>query len=462
MMVKKNEMDMTSGNLFKKLFIFSMPLVLSGILQLLYNAADLIVCGQFGSEHSVAAISSTNSLINLIIQLFLGLSVGANVLMARCFGEGNKEKGQRVVYTSMIFSVIFGLIIGIFGVFSSRYFLELMGTPDDVIDLSAKYLMIYFIGLPFSMIYNFGASLLRAIGDTKRPFYFLMTAGIFNVLLNLLFVIVFKLDVPGVAIATIISQGISAGLVVLCLLRNKGFFRFKFRELRIYRREALEIIRIGLPAGLQGVIFSLSNVLIQSSINSLGTNVMDGNGAASSLEGFIYTAMNAVAQGCVAFVSANFGAGKKKNIQKSVLYSAILVILMNFVVGGIVLLLENQLLGLYVHTEEALEAGRQRLFIIAVTYFLCGLMDTFAYALRGIGYSLLPTIISLCGACGLRILWIYFVFPLEEFHNISGLAVSYPISWIITAMVHFIFFLILFSRIKLTPRAENNADTAGE
>lgn len=462
MMVKKNEMDMTSGNLFKKLFIFSMPLVLSGILQLLYNAADLIVCGQFGSEHSVAAISSTNSLINLIIQLFLGLSVGANVLMARCFGEGNKEKGQRVVYTSMIFSVIFGLIIGIFGVFSSRYFLELMGTPDDVIDLSAKYLMIYFIGLPFSMIYNFGASLLRAIGDTKRPFYFLMTAGIFNVLLNLLFVIVFKLDVPGVAIATIISQGISAGLVVLCLLRNKGFFRFRFRELRIYKREALEIIRIGLPAGLQGVIFSLSNVLIQSSINSLGTNVMDGNGAASSLEGFIYTAMNAVAQSCVAFVSANFGAGKKKNIQKSVMYSAILVILMNFVVGGIVLLLENQLLGLYVHTEEALEAGRQRLFIIAVTYFLCGLMDTFAYALRGIGYSLLPTIISLCGACGLRILWIYFVFPLEEFHNISGLAVSYPISWIITAMVHFIFFLILFSRIKLTPRAENNADTAGE
>lgn len=462
MMVKKNEMDMTSGNLFKKLFIFSMPLVLSGILQLLYNAADLIVCGQFGSEHSVAAISSTNSLINLIIQLFLGLSVGANVLMARCFGEGNKEKGQRVVYTSMIFSVIFGLIIGIFGVFSSRYFLELMGTPDDVIDLSAKYLMIYFIGLPFSMIYNFGASLLRAIGDTKRPFYFLMTAGIFNVLLNLLFVIVFKLDVPGVAIATIISQGISAGLVVLCLLRNKGFFRFRFRELRIYKREALEIIRIGLPAGLQGVIFSLSNVLIQSSINSLGTNVMDGNGAASSLEGFIYTAMTAVAQGCVAFVSANFGAGKKKNIQKSVMYSAILVILMNFVVGGIVLLLENQLLGLYVHTEEALEAGRQRLFIIAVTYFLCGLMDTFAYALRGIGYSLLPTIISLCGACGLRILWIYFVFPLEEFHNISGLAVSYPISWIITAMVHLVFFLILFSRIKLTPRAENNADTAGE
>lgn len=435
---------MTNGNLFKKLLIFSIPLALSGILQLLYNAADLIVCGQFGSEHSVAAISSTNSLINLIVQLFLGLSVGANVLMARCYGQENKEKAQKVAYTAMILSLIFGIVVGIFGCLCSKYFLKLMDTPNDVIGLSTEYLFIYFLGLPFSMIYNFGAALLRAVGDTKRPFYILMTAGIFNVALNLLFVICFKMDVPGVALATIISQGISAGLIIICLIKNKGFFHFHFKEIRFYKTEALEIAKIGLPAGLQGAIFSLSNVLIQSSINSLGTNVMDGNGAASSLEGFIYTAMNSIAQGCVAFVSANYGAQKLKNIKKTVLYASILVILMNLIVGGLVLSLEKYLLGLYVHTEQALEAGKQRLLIITLTYFLCGLMDTFAYALRGIGYSLLPTIISLCGACGLRILWIYLLFPIDQLHNISGLAVSYPISWIITACIHLIFFIILF------------------
>ncbi len=447
-MTKHLEMDMTSGNLFKKLFIFSIPLVLSGILQLLYNAADLIVCGMFGSNHSVAAISSTNALINLIVELFLGLSVGANVLMARCYGEQNKERGQKVVYTSMIFSVIFGILIGLFGVFCSRYFLIWMNTPVEVLDLSSKYLMIYFMGLPFSMIYNFGASLLRAVGDTRRPFYFLTFAGIFNIALNLLFVIVFHLDVPGVALATIISQGISALLIVICLLRNKGFFHFKWKELRFYKREAIEIAKIGFPAGLQGAIFSLSNVLIQSSINSLGTDVMDGNGASSSLEGFIYTAMNSVAQGCVAFVSANYGAQKRQNIKKSILYAILLVLCMNFTVGILILLLKDPLLRLYIHTDKALEAGSQRLYIIALTYFLCGFMDVFAYALRGIGYSVLPTIVSLCGACGLRIIWIYTIFKQDAFHSISGLAISYPISWIITAGVHLICFIILFKKIN--------------
>ena len=448
-MAKSNEMNMTSGNLFKKLVVFSIPLILSGILQLLYNAADLIVCGQFGSEHSTAAISSTNSLTNLIVNFFLGLSVGANVLMARCFGQGNKEKGQRVVYTAMSFSVIFGVLIGLFGFFTCGTFLELMGTTSDVIDLSTQYMQIYFLGLPFTMIYNFGASILRATGDTKRPFIFLTLAGIFNVVLNLIFVIVFNMDVPGVALATIIAQGISAILIVICLLRNKGFFEFKLKKLKIYKEETLEMIRIGLPAGLQSAIFSISNVLIQSSVNSLGTNVVDGNGASGSLEGFIYTAMNSVAQACVAFVSANYGAKNKKNIKKCVLYSAILVVCMNFIVGGIVLLLNKQLLGMYVHSDAALEAGKQRIIIITLTYFLCGLMDTFAYALRGIGYSVVPMVISLCGACGFRIIWIFTVFPLDKFHNIGGLAMSYPISWVMTASVQLLLFVILYKKLNL-------------
>ena len=452
--MRKNEMDMTNGNLFKKIIIFSIPLIFSGILQLLYNATDLIVCGQFGSEHSTAAISSTNSLINLYVNLFLGLSVGANVLMARCFGSGNKEKGQKVVYTAMVFSVMVGVVIGLFGFFTARYFLELMGTTSDVIDLSTQYLQIYFLGLPFSMIYNFGASIFRATGDTKRPFIYLSLSGLFNVLFNLLFVIVFKMDVPGVALATIIAQAISAVLILIALFRNKGFFEFKLKNVRIYKKEALEIARIGLPAGLQGAIFSLSNVLIQSSVNSLGTNIVDGNGASGSLEGFIYTAMNSVAQACVAFVSANFGAKKKKNIKKCIMYSAILVIIMNFIVGGIVLSLKTQLLGLYVHTDEALNAGISRIMVIALTYFLCGLMDTFAYSLRGIGYSVVPMIISLCGACGLRLLWIFLVFPLDSFHSIQGLAMSYPISWIITASIHLTMFIILYRRIKF--KDENN------
>lgn len=447
-MKTKTEIDMTSGNLFYKLFIVALPLILSGVLQLFYNAADLIVCGMYGSNHSVAAISSTNALINLIINLFLGLSVGANVLMARCFGERNSNKGQRVVYTSMIFSLLCGIVLGFFGFFMSKIFLQWMGTPDDVIHLSTLYLKIYFIGLPFSMIYNFGASLLRAIGDTKRSFYILAFAGIFNVLLNLFFVIVMKMDVAGVALATIISQLISAFLIMICLIKNKGFISFHFKELHFYKKEALEIIKIGLPAGLQGTIFSLSNVLIQSSINSLGTNVMDGNGASSSLEGFIYTAMNSVASACVAFVSANYGAQKKENIKKVILYACCIVVIMNIVVGSLILIFQNQLLHLYISDSEAIAAAKQRLLIISTSYFLCGLMDTFAYSLRGIGYSLTPTIVSLIGACGLRILWIYTIFQINQFHNITGIAISYPVSWIITASVHLILFIRLFSKIK--------------
>lgn len=446
--MKKN-VSMTEGNLFKNIIIYSIPIILSGVLQLLYNACDLIVCRMYGPEHSTAAISSTNSLINLIVNLFLGLSVGANVLMSRCVGMKDQEKGQRVVYTSMIFSIISGIVVGIFGFFTARIFLELMGTTSDVIDMSTSYLKVYMLGLPFSMVYNYGAALFRATGDSRRPFIFLSTAGILNIILNLIFVIVFKMGVPGVAWATIISQGLSALLIIIALIKSKGFFEFKIKEIKFYKKEAIEIVRIGLPAGLQGAIFSFSNVLIQSSINSLGTNVVDGSGASSSLEGFIYTAMNSVAQACVSFVAANYGAKNRNNIKKSIIYSLLLVLIMNFIVGGTILIFKDSLLGLYVTTNEAIEAGSIRLLIIALTYFLCGFMDTMAFALRGIGYSFVPMIVSLIGSCVLRIIWIYTFFQLEPLHNIGGLVMSYPISWLITVSVHTIMFIVLFRRIKL-------------
>ena len=448
------EIDMTTGNILKKIIVYAIPLVLTGILQLLYTAADLVICGMFGSPNATAAISSTNSLISLIVNLFMGLSVGANVLMARCYGEKNKEKAQRVVYTSMVFSVIVGIGVGLFGFFFSRYFLEMMGTTSDVIHLSTQYLKIYFLGLPFIMIYNFGSSILRATGDTKRPFLYLASSGLFNVLFNILFVVGLNMDVPGVALGTIISQAIASCFIIIHLFKSKGFFHFKLSEVKLYGREAYEIARIGLPAGLQGVIFSLSNVLIQSSVNSLGTDVVGGNGAAGSLEGFIYISMNAIAQSCVAFVSANYGAKNKENIKKSVKYSLGLVFIMNLLVSSIILIFQHELLGLYVHTDAAFEAGRQRIIIIATTYFLCGFMDVFANSLRGIGYSVLPMIVSLVGVCGIRIFWIYTIFNIDYFHNIQGLAVSYPISWIVTASIHLICFILMYKKIKFNTKIE--------
>lgn len=447
LVTKKKEIDLTTGNLFVKIIKVSLPLMLSGVLQLFYNAADLIVCGQFGSETSVGAISSTNSLINLIVGLFTGLSVGASVLMARCYGAKDEERAHRVTHTSILLSLIIGIVIGLFGMIFNKNFLVLMKSPSDVIDLSSQYLFIYFMGLPFSMIYNFGAALLRSTGDTKSPFYYLASAGIINILLNLLLVIVFNLDVAGVAIATITAQGISAILVVRCLIKSKGYCSLEIKKLKLYPNEVLEIIKIGLPAGFQSVLFSLSNVLIQSSINSLGSAVMNGNGAASSLEGFVYMSMNAIAQTCVTFVSANYGAYKIKNIDKSIYYSLLLVFILGLGVGLIVLLFAKPLLGLYVDNNVDLNYGYGRLKIILLTYFLCGLMDVLALSLRGIGYSLVPTIVSLLGVCGIRILWIYTIFSIEEYHNLQSLSLSYPISWFITALIHFILLMTLKKKV---------------
>ncbi len=437
----------------KNLIRFVMPIALSGILQLLFNTSDLIVCRYFGSEHSVGAITCTNALVNLIVNLFLGLSIGANILMSRCYGTKDKQKGQRVVYTSFVLSVIMGLIVGAIGVCFTKYFLIWMGTNPEVLELSTLYLQIYFAGVPFSMIYNFCAALLRAVGDTKRPFYFLTLSGLFNVVLNLLLVIQFKMDVGGVALATALSQALAAVDVLVYMRFKKGnFFRFRFRDIRLYKKEALEITRLGLPAGIQGSLFSISNVMIQTSINdlsiTLGAAALDGNGAAANLEGYVYTAMNSCAQGIVTFGSANYGAKNKPNIRRVVLRTMLVVAGAWAIPSFFVMIFAKPLLGLYAPTEQAVQFGLDRIYITVGTYFLCGLMDIGAYSLRAIGYSVLPTVISTCGACGLRLLWIFAIFPLDYFHNITWLAISYPISWAITALVHFVFFAALFRRLN--------------
>lgn len=456
--------DMTSDKgMVKNLIKFVAPIMLSGILQLLFTASDLIVCGLFGSEHSVGAISSTNALINLIVNLFLGLSIGANILMARCYGQKDKEKGQRVVYTSFVLSIAMGLAVGVVGVTCSEYFLQWMGTNPELLDLSAKYLKIYFVGVPFSMVYNFLAAILRAVGDTKCPFYFLTLSGLFNVCLNLLFVVQFKLDVVGVAIATAAAQILAAVDVIIYIrFKRNNFFKFRFKQIRFYKKETLEITRLGLPAGLQNMLFSISNVMIQTSVNdlslTLGAASVDGNGASASLEGFVYTSMNSCAQGIVTFGSANYAVHNKANIRRVILRTLMLITFAWIIVGSVVLIFARPLLGLYVQNNpQAVQFALQRIYITVGTYVLCGFMDAFAFALRAIGYSVLPTVISTCGACGLRLLWIFFVFPLEYFHNITWLAISYPLSWFLTALVHFICFAVLYSKLKFTDQDERNA-----
>lgn len=439
-------MNMTEGNIYKKLWLYSIPLIFAGLLQLLYSACDLIVCGMFGSEHSVGAIGATNSIINLLVNFFIGLSIGANVLMSRAFGSGDKEKGQRIAYTSMCLSLILGVVVTIIGVFLSPILLRVMGTPDEQLNLATDYLQIYFLGSIFNLVYDFGASLLRAVGDSKKPFIFLALSGILNIVLNLVLVICFDLDVSGVAISTTISQFFSATLVVIALFRNKIFFEFRLKKIRFYKKEALQIFMVGGATGIQSVIFSLSNIIIQSSINSLGPEVVDGSAASSSLEGFIYVVMNQSCQAGLAFISANYGANNFKNIKKLIFYTFSTMFISWAVVAGLILIFHTPLIHLYVKTGNKPKYAWERLLIIASTYFLCGIMDLAAYSLRGIGYSLLPTIISLIGACGLRILYILTLFKLSYFHNLAWLIATWPISWVITSTVSISFLIPLLKK----------------
>lgn len=441
-------MDMLSGSIFKKMLLFSMPLMASGVLQLLFNAADVVVLGRWAGDNSMGAVGSTTSLITLFTNLFIGLSVGVNVIAARAHGANSVSDMSDAVHTSMLLSVICGVILAAGGYVFAPQMLELMNATEAQLPLAVRYLRIYFLGMPASMVYNFGASILRAVGDTKRPLYFLMTAGIVNVLLNLLFVIAFRMDVAGVALATVISQIVSAVLTVVCLIREKGSIHLDLKKLRIKSRILLSVLRVGLPAGFQGVIFSLSNVVIQSSINPFGDTVVSGNSAAQSIEGFIYMAMNTFYQAAISFTGQHIGAKKYERIPKILACALISVTVTGLVLGWCAYLFGRPLIGIYSKTPEVIDAGMMRMAVIVTTYALCGEMDVMVGMLRGLGYSIMPMFVSLIGACGLRILWIMTVFKIPAYHTITTVYLSYPITWAITLLAHIICYIIVWNKLK--------------
>lgn len=444
---KKNyEIDMCSGPLLGKILLFAIPLMLSGILQLLFNAADIIVVGRFVGHQALAAVGSTGSLINLLINVFIGLSVGANVMAANYYGARKENEVSETVHTAVLTSLVCGCFLVLAGLFLTRPLLRMMGTPEDVLDQAALYMRIYFAGMPVIMLYNFGAAILRAIGDTKRPLYFLILAGIINVLLNLIFVIRLNMGVAGVALATVLSQIISAGLVVVTLAKSDGCIKLELNRLKIHSDKLKQMIRIGLPAGMQGAIFSISNVLIQSSINSFGSVVMAGSTAASNIEGFVYNAMNSFYQTALSFTSQNYGAGKTDRIKRILVLCLICVGAVGLAMGNGAYLFGHSLLGIYSSDPEVISYGLIRMLYICVPYFLCGLMDVMVGSLRGMGYSVMPMFVSLTGACGLRILWIFTVF--RKYHSLEMLFVSYPITWTVTFLAHLICFCIVFQKVK--------------
>lgn len=437
---------MCNGPLLGKIVVFYLPLMLSGILQLLFNAADIIVVGQYAGDDALAAVGSTSPLINLLVNLFIGLSVGANVLVARYYGAGQKKELSEMVHTAVLTSLVSGIFLVFVGLFLTKPALILMGVPEDVLGMSVLYLRIYFAGMPVMMAYNFGSAILRAVGDTKRPLYYLLTAGVVNVCLNLIFVIVFNMSVAGVALATVISQGLSAFLVLRCLMKSESDYQLVLSKLQIHGDKLWKMIKIGIPAGLQSVLFSISNVLIQSSVNSFGKIAMAGNTAAGNIEGFVYTSMNALHQTSISFTGQNYGAKKFDRIKRILFYCLGLVILVGLILGNGAYLGANVLLRLYTDNPEAIQYGVLRLSVICTTYCLCGMMDVIVGSIRGMGYGLMPMFVSLTGACLFRVIWIFTVF--QDIHTLQCLYLSYPISWALTFSVHLLCFLVVFRMQK--------------
>lgn len=445
---KKYTIDMCEGPILKKLLLFVVPLIASSLLQLFFNAADVIVVGKFAGDNALAAVGSNGSIINLLTNVFIGLSVGANVLVARYSGAKKVNEVRKVVHTSITISVIGGIALTFFGIFAARQVLIWMQSPMEVIDLSTLYIRIYFLGMPATMVYNFGAAILRGVGDTKRPLYYLTFSGVVNVVLNLILVAFFHMDVAGVAIATIVSQYMSAVLVVKCLMEEESSIRLEKQYLGVDFDVLKRIVEIGLPAGIQGSLFSLSNVVIQSSVNSFGAVVVAGNSAASNIEGFVYVAMHAFCQAVTAFISQNLGAGKYERINKIVICAQLCVLVIGGGLGNLAYLFGEPLLHLYTDNPAVIVAGMKRLSIISVTYLLCGMMDNMVGALRGLGNSVLPMIVSLIGACGLRLVWILVFFQIERFHTIDTVYIAYPITWGLTLCVHIICYFIVWGKMK--------------
>ncbi|MDE5872642.1 MAG: MATE family efflux transporter [Lachnospiraceae bacterium] len=447
-MSKTYAIDMCEGSILPKMLRFALPLMCSSILQLLFNAADVVVVGRFCGDNSMAAVGSTTPIINLMTNLFMGLSIGANVLVAKYYGAKEEKKVHEAVHTAVALSILSGFVLTVIGLIFTKQILMWMNTPEDVFPLASKYLKIYFLGIVSVMLYNFCNSILRAVGDTKRPLYYLMFAGIINVVLNLFFVIVCKLDVAGVALATIISQCVSAFLIIRCLCREQAMYQLFLGKIKFYGHALKRILHIGIPSGIYGTVFSLSNVVIQSSVNSFGATVMAGNAAAMNIEGFVYMAMNAFHQTAISFVSQNYGAGKIKRIWKIAILSQLCVIVTGLVLGQLTVLFGSSLLGIYSSKNFVIEAGLVRLKYICGPYFLCGMMDVMVGILRGLGRSVIPTIVSMIGACGLRLVWIFTIFAEEKYHTTRMLYLSYPLSWGITTLAHDICFLIVWRGIK--------------
>ena len=445
----KNQMDMTRGPIFKELIIFSVPLILSGVLQLLFNAADVIVVGRFAGDNSLAAVGSTSSFINLMLNLFIGLSIGSSVVSANYFGAGKIRELRNTVHTSMLLSIYSGIGLTILGVIFARPILHLMQAPEEVLVLAVLYLRIYFAGISATVIFNFGSALLRAKGDTKRPLYILLVAGVINVILYLIFVIFFRMDVAGVALATVISQIFAAAFVVVLLMREEDGFKLELRKLKIHKYILIHIIKIGVPAGFQGMMFSISNMVIQSSVNSFGPIVIAGSSAGINIEGFVYLAMNGFSQGALTFVSQNMGAGQKDRIKKLMFISLLTVLVVGEGLGFLVVIFARQILGIYSKNPLVIAAGIRRLSIICSTYALCGIMDTMSNIIRGIGHSLLPMVVCIVGVCVFRIVWLSTLFQTVRFHTEFIIFVSYPISWIITFIAHCICFAIVFKKLEI-------------
>ena len=439
------EIDMCNGPLLPKMLLFTIPLILSGVLQLLFNAADVIVVGQFAGNEALAAVGSTSSLTNLLVNLFIGMSVGVNVLVARYYGGKQDNEVSETVHTAIVISVLGGVLLTVIGIVLAKPLLTLMDTPEDVIKHSVLYMRIYFMGMPVMLLYNFGSAVLRAIGDTRRPLFYLSIAGVINVCLNLWFVISLHMGVAGVALATIISQAVSAVLIVRCLIQSEGCFRLYPEKLKISWDKLLRIARIGLPAGIQGSLFSVSNVLIQSSVNSFGSVAMAGNTAASNIEGFVYTAMNAVHQTAVSFTGQNLGGKRFDRISKILAQCLMLVTIIGLVMGNAVVLFGEPLLGLYSSDTEVITYGQKRLLYICTIYCMCGIMDVLVGSIRGLGYAIMPMIVSLLGACAFRVVWIYTIFSWNR--TLETLYISYPVSWTLTALVHLICHIIVKKKL---------------
>lgn len=453
----KRNVDMVNGSLSKNLIRFVIPMILTGILQLMFNACDLVVVGQFAGDRALAAVGATGALINLLVNVFIGLSTGVNILSAQAYGARNYDRIEKIIHSSFLLALICGVVISIAGILLSRPCLLLMNTPEDTLESAVLYMKIYFLGAPASVLYNFCAAILRAQGNSKHPLIFLTIAGVVNVVLNLFFVIAFHMSVEGVALATTISQVVSAVLVVFYLKNPDDPYGLRFKGLRMNKAVVFKIFRLGIPASVGGMVFSFANIQVQSAVNLFGSAAMAGCSAAANLEGFIYTAIHGVSQGALSFVGQNVGAKKIERIPKVVKVSNLYAGGVGLLLGVLIYVFRTPLLSLYLSDAESMQSAFFRMDVISLTYFLCGIMEVYSYAIRGMGYSTLPTIISMLGACGLRILWLQTIFRIPAMHTLTGVFLTFPVSWVVTTLANYICYRIVLNKQKQKIVAENPA-----